>query len=681
MPLTVLVKLFFFMTDSLKPINRLTEEAIRIGDELVAVAQKTPEGWYWLTQHVGERRADGTFPIDWYVTDDLYSGSTGILFFLAALHDQVPKPAYRQAIEEGARWSWHRYQQREYQHYALITGWLGVAWTLVRIGTTLGDTSYHEQAVQIATESRSFIENPDTTAEYFNGLAGLAVGLLLIHQATKQPTLLSLFNKTTELLIAKSQWGPAGIFYDRNRNQTRGLCGMSHGAAGAAAAFLEAGYYTGNPALYRLAFQVFQYEDSYYSEGQWPDFRRTLESSREQAEAAFQSGDFSFFTDPYAMSAWCHGNVGIALVRARAYSLTQNIDLLPLLRDSVVQHIDRGIELSLYSQNFTLCHGISGSIEMLTAVAPLCPDPDQVMTYRQQAIDKMLAVKPNGGIYVGGYANSVEEDTSLFMGNAGIGYTYLRLAFANVPSLLLPTFNSPGLSLPNPLPIQRMEWAELRLRILNSRYARTLGMLQAAGSWPIRQLTDMWADEQVHLRALVDKAQQELPPDTREILDEAWQLDSRRATIDNTLNPVFELAKWERWIPTFAPLQTLDEMVLAQLTLRQPWLFHVMQIQYDWRGSPTETAPVLPAMLPSPAYAVIWGMIDQVQELRVLTLGGLLLEAFAEPLLVAEAWKKIEAEFDDQPQESQQRILRQRLYEQTLFFVQKGMLLVVNSPT
>lgn len=660
-------------------MNPLVRESIRIGDELVALAQRTPEGWCWSTQHVGERRPDGTFAIEWAVTQDLYSGSAGIVFFLAELHRQLPNPAYQQAAAEGARWLWHQYQQREHQHYSLLTGWMGVAWSLLRVGDVLNVPTYHQQAIQIALDSVSFIEHPETAAEYFNGLAGVAIGLLLIHQVTNHPALLTLLDKAAQQLVAKARWGAVGLFYDPNRIQIRGLCGVSHGAAGVAAALLEIGHYLGNEAFYRLAFQLFQYEDAYYANGQWPDFRRVLESSTEQVETAFQTGDFRFFTEIYFMSAWCHGNVGIAPVRARAYALTGNVGLLPLLRDSVAQHLRRGDDLLPYFRNFTLCHGITGSLEMLNATASLVTNPDEIWAYRQQVIDRMLKVKPGGDIYVGGYANSVDEDTSLFMGIAGIGYTCLRLAFSDVPALLLPTFSRPALAQPDSLSAAQKTWADYRLQLLGSRYARTMGVLQAMGQWPIPEPADLWADEQTKLRDFVTTARQQLPPALQPILDEAWELDRQKAEVANAINPVFELAKCQRWIPTLPPLLALDGAAVSQLTLCRPELSQLLRVQYDWSQPPSAGKPGLPPSLSASVYILTWAVIDQVRENRVLLLGGLLLEAFAQPTRVADAWQSIEQQFDSQSPE-QLSALRQRLYEQTRFFLEKGMLLTSSTP-
>lgn len=654
-------------------MNVLAIESTRIGDELVRLAQPTPEGWCWATQHVGKRRPDGTFPIQWYVTEDLYSGSAGIVFFLAELYRQLPKATYEQALREGAGWLWHTYQHRQHQNYALITGWLGVAWTLLRVGIALDDYTYQQQALEIALQSNSFIDNPDTVAEYFNGLAGVAIGLMLVHQATADKALLTLIDTTAQRLVDRMRWGKIGLFSDRNQLQMSGLCGASHGVAGVAAAFLELGHYLANEAYYRLAFQLFQYEDHHYTNGQWPDFRRVLDNSTQQVDHAFRTGDFGFFTEPYSMSAWCHGNVGIAPVRARAYELTQNVGLLPILRDSIAQHLLRGDELMDSFRDFTPCHGVSGALEMLTATAALADNPEQVLAYRQQVIDRLLSIKSEGGIYLGGYANSVDEDTGLFTGNAGIGYVCLRLAFHQVPPLLLPTLNQPAVGLYDSLTAQPRTWSAYRLQLLDNPYGRTLGVLQAMDQWPIPESDDPWADEQAILCDFVKTARQRLSTAFQLILGEAWQLDSQKAELNNVINPVFELAKCQRWIPTLPPLLALEVASFSRLTLCRPDLSRLLRVSYDWSQPPSLEAPGLPLPLSAPLYVLAWAVIHQVREIRLLVLGALLLEAFTQPTLVADAWHTIEAQFDNQSPE-QLPIVRQRLYEQTRFFVEKGML-------
>ena len=655
-------------------MSALTTEAVRIGDELLTRAQDTPEGWCWATQHVGEQRLDGTFPIQWYVTENLYSGSAGIVFFLAELYRHAPNPGYEQAVRQGARWLWHAYEHRRDLNYGLMTGWMGVAWTLLRVSDVLNEPNYTQQALKIAFDSQPFIENVDTAAEYFSGLAGVAIGLLLIHEATNHEALLPLIDTTAQQLVNRLRWGAIGLFADRNLLQIKGLCGASHGISGVAAAFLELGYYLGNDAFYRLAFQLFQYEDQYYTNGQWPDFRLVLESSSEQANNAFETGNFNFFTDAYLTSAWCHGNVGIAPIRVRAYELTRHKGLLPILRDSVAHHLQRRSELLDYFRDFTLCHGVSGCLEMLTATASLADDTEQVLAYRQQIIDRLLSVKPAGGIYIGAYANSIDEDTSLFTGNAGIGYVCLRLSFPDVPPLLLPTLTRPAEGLPLSLTARRRTWSSYRVQLLNSRYARILKVLRASAQWPVPEPNDPWVDEQANLRDFVRTGCQQLSFTLQSILDEARQLDYQKAEVDNAINPVFELAKCQRWVANIPSLLTLDITAFSQVTLYRPALSRLLSVSYDWSQSPSAETSGLPRPLSTPIYVLTWAVIDQVREDRLLLLGGLLLEAFAQPTAVIDAWLSIESQLNSQAPE-QLHALRQRLYEQTLFFVGKGILL------
>ena len=95
---------------------------------------------------------------------------------------------------------------------------------------------------------------------------------------------------------------------------------------------------------------------------------------------------------------------------------------------------------------------------------------------------KMLRSKKETGRYVSGYLHvSAQEDASLFLGNAGIGYFYLRLLEPlRTPSILAPHLSS---QLRNPQAMSdyryiNLDAAALHKRLTAYHFPRTLSVME-----------------------------------------------------------------------------------------------------------------------------------------------------------------------------------------------------------
>jgi hypothetical protein len=77
--------------------------------------------------------------------------------------------------------------------------------------------------------------------------------------------------------------------------------------------------------------------------------------------------------------------------------------------------------------SFILCHGSGGNAEIFIEAFKLFKNED-LKDYAKQIAENAIEEEEKNGGYMSGYATSKQEnDTSLFMGNAGIGYFMLRL--------------------------------------------------------------------------------------------------------------------------------------------------------------------------------------------------------------------------------------------------------------
>lgn len=416
-------------------------EALRIGEELLAKAEVTPGGYAWSTITMGTSNS-----IAWEKSEGVYNGVSGIVLLFIELYKRTNDKRYYQAAVEGMRWTWNRCEEQPTDYYAFFTGRLGVAYTMVKMHELTGDKSYLEKSISIARQSHQILNSARPIDDLINGVSGALLCLMHIHAATGDEALLPIIDSFIKFLTERASHGTKGLYWDRGPDQVTGLCGFSHGAAGIGFAFLEAGRYFGNDAFYWIAEQAFQYETAHFdaARGNWPDFRKgyyTKETYQEFLDE-FAAGNTEYFTRAGDMAAWCHGAPGIGLSRIRAYEI---------LKDPVYKHhLELALEKteatstgpnSLYS-SFTLCHGGGGNAMLFLEAYRLIKDERLLELSRGVAL-AAISSKERHGLYMPGLGQAGPvEDTSLFMGNAGIAYFYLMtLDPLKVPSILAPTVN------------------------------------------------------------------------------------------------------------------------------------------------------------------------------------------------------------------------------------------------
>jgi hypothetical protein len=250
---------------------------------------------------------------------------------------------------------------------------------------------------------------------------------------------LPLLDAAVEQLLSKCIAGPQGIYWQRSESTIHGLCGLSHGAAGVAFTLVELGYYFQNEAFYWLAEQAFAYEDYCFQPkyGNWPDWRLGMFRPEEESKfrKAYAQGNMAFFTSGRLMNAWCHGATGIGFARIRAYERTGNRHHLAMARVAAEKTYQTEIE-GPGSPGFGLCHGRSGNALLLLEMSRVLNEP----AYADQATfiaRRILDARPN--------IDYLEEDNSLMIGNAGIGYFLLQtLAPESTSSVLAPRLVAPA---------------------------------------------------------------------------------------------------------------------------------------------------------------------------------------------------------------------------------------------
>jgi lantibiotic modifying enzyme len=206
------------------------------------------------------------------------------------------------------------------------------------------------------------------------------------------------------------------------------LVGFAHGAAGVGYGLLELFQATGDVRFREAALSAFAYERGWFNatEQNWPDL--TGSPGKKDASTAAHS----------YLSHWCHGAPGIAVSRLRAFSQL-GLEELKTEATIALETTERSIGswLGTGGGNFSLCHGLAGNDDvLLMANDILGPSRHRTELIRRVAgtgVEKHAVTETPWPCGAGEPGTQIP---SLFLGLAGIGYFYLRLAGKGVPSLL-----------------------------------------------------------------------------------------------------------------------------------------------------------------------------------------------------------------------------------------------------
>jgi len=417
------------------------EEAIRIGDEFLDTAKRDNSGIYW------ESLRYGAGDHSWSAGDSIYSGVGGITLFLMELYQETKEEKLFVAVKESLSWLWNYHIENPTTYHAFFTGRLGLAYVFMLASELTDKEDYLNKALEVALTSG----NEDETSkidDLINGAAGSIIGLLILHEKLQDKRLIEKIEYYTQKLLDRAVFCENGIYWDRSNNQSKGLCGFSHGTSGIGYAFLQLGKYFENKSFYFLSEMAFAYENQYFQEEfqNWPDFRKGFfdEKTLEEFKEKYSEGDEEYFKTPGSMRAWCHGSPGIGLSRVAAVEILGD-EYLPDLKNAVESTIGSVQGEAVY-HTYTLCHGAGGNSMLLMEAANLLPS-ELYQEEINKVGDNALAQKKQLGYYTTGFSTySGGGETSLFMGDAGVGYFLLRAYRGdNKPTILKPevtrTFN------------------------------------------------------------------------------------------------------------------------------------------------------------------------------------------------------------------------------------------------
>ncbi|MFP5247246.1 MAG: lanthionine synthetase LanC family protein, partial [Thermoanaerobaculia bacterium] len=388
------------------------------------------------------------------MSESLYSGVAGVALLYLELRDL-------QKAADALQWLIRECERQPAAHYGYYTGRLGVCDVLVRAYDVTGERKWLDAALRIA---RPGADHPHATsiADLLSGHAGAVIALLRLHARRPENWIVQWIDRLLARLVDGCSVAPAGVHWDRSGHQMQGLCGLSHGASGVGLAFLEAGRYFADEALLDVAREAFAYETACFdaNSGNWPDFRRSAHTEDERAReaAALAAGRLDYFRRPADMNAWCHGALGIGLVRLRA---------------GMRADVERAVRKTLatnWGDALTLCHGAAGAMVLFSRTGV---DDSAI-------VDAIVETQRSGRPFRSGYPQSPGEDHSLMMGNAGIAYALLDPE----DSILLPVCDAEPQPVRGDYEILGRSRGVVARRLLATRYPRTVARIGSDSDLP-----------------------------------------------------------------------------------------------------------------------------------------------------------------------------------------------------
>ena len=401
-------------------------EAVRIAEDLLDAAVGSPGAdgdLEWLGIELGADNEQWTFgPLG----PSLYGGTAGIALFLeilastgagdpdryrAAAHAAL-RPTLR-LFRTGAPWEllrWWRDQPLG------ISGCGGVL-------LALNEIAYYDSEVAVVLQqglprlltqlSQERIRD-DYSLDLMGGAAGLIGPLLGIRQALPKDLLLTLGKHLVETQDASGGW-------KTSMQRGRPLTGLSHGAAGIAAALARLARETGHAEFVAAARRALDYERSCFdgTQGNWPDYRAWDESQGAPA--------------PASMSSWCHGAAGIGLARAAlldtdCWDTAAEEDCAIALRHCQTHpaRVDH------------LCCGRMGQAAILQSAGAVLGRDDWELAGGERETEVLADLSASATPQYRCYATSETQPLvpGLFTGYAGIGLKLLPEAQAHLPQTL-----------------------------------------------------------------------------------------------------------------------------------------------------------------------------------------------------------------------------------------------------
>lgn len=529
------------MNNKLK--NIILDEAKKIGEQLISSSLHDKNGTYWSNMISKGRKSQYR-----YVSiEDLFNGISGIAFFFLELFKKTGEERFLKTARESFNWLIKYCENHPIHYSAFYTGRLGVCWTLLKIYELTGDAKYKNYALNFAKDSSKVRLSKQN--ELQSGLAGTLLGYLHLHAATKEDWILEVINKYISALLKNARLGSKGLYWDRYPDSIKSLCGFANGSAGIGFVFLELAHYFENPSFYWIAEQAFNYESSYFDKriNNWPDLRKSKNAPEvlEKLKNAYFTGDHNPFKLTADKNSWCIGAAGIGLSRLRAFELLNKVKY----RNETIRSINKTLDTTFGKNKvnddlFVLYYGLFGNAELFIESYKTFKQT-KYLSFAEKVVKSALNNIKSCGKYKSGY-NAIskpgEEDWSLLMGNAGIGYFYLRLLDPlNTPSVLYPKLDS---VVDKRIKLSCYKYIKIKLdetrkKIIQNHFERTLFVLdkfipRKADEY-YKQKKPISSNEISSFKKLIKNSLGPLLHSKRSLLQDIYKLELTKFNLDQSI--------------------------------------------------------------------------------------------------------------------------------------------------
>jgi type 2 lantibiotic biosynthesis protein LanM len=342
----------------------------------------------------------------------LYDGSPGIAVFLAALGRVDSDDRFRdlglQAVAP-LRLLMQRLAaepERARRMRLGIGGLVGLGsmvYALVTLGHLLELPELFEDAHRVCGLIMPEHIAADQNLDIVSGSPGAILALLALDRVSSGSTgPLDVANACADHLLSQRVDRPDGTTAWITNPIYPALTGFAHGCTGISCALLKLHARTGRRDLLDTALRAWAFERSTFSE---------------------EHGDWIDQTSPTLLflNQWCFGAPGIVMGRLMTLDLLDD--------EEVWKEIRTGLKITsrmTLSNMEHICCGGMGRVDVLLRASLTLREPELFETACELARRVLLKAEQKGRF--DGLVRSGHRDPSLFSGEAGIGYTLLRLA-------------------------------------------------------------------------------------------------------------------------------------------------------------------------------------------------------------------------------------------------------------
>lgn len=402
--------------------NELLQHALLLASEIgdKAILSKNGEPSWIVLKVIPNSKQRMLQSMDFH----LYDGVCGVALFLAALEKLAPGSGFGDMASASLgpmiRWL-NKGSPKKLMETSIggCSGLPSMVYSLVHLSGFLKDPAL----LKCAERAASLIEQKDVDADksydVIGGAAGTALALLPLYKKTGNKQVLETTIYCGEHLLANRTETHKEFKVWKTLDNSPPLAGFSHGAAGIAYALIALHRETRRMDFLDAAVEAIMFETDLFNseEKNWPDRRVDDENPMNDA--------LGF------MCAWCQGAAGIGLARVGGLDVIDS----PAIRNDIQVALQTTLQFPFQARDH-ICCGNAGRAETLLTAGIALSETKWIDGAEQLTSTVIAQAKRNGRF--GAMFDENVYNPSMYQGNAGLGYHFLRLAEPKLlPSLIL----------------------------------------------------------------------------------------------------------------------------------------------------------------------------------------------------------------------------------------------------